>query len=121
MSKHGYRDPGTGRFVSTHNTPQAGEHDVKGIESMTDLPIDYESASARGPLDQARKGPSGDEIDGGTGHRRAILVDAETGGKLGEIGLSDLHSMLDRPSQKALVHRYAAGGDDHLDYLVSGE
>jgi hypothetical protein len=121
MSKHGYRDADTGRFVSTQNTPEAGEHDVKGIESMTALPIDNASANARGPLDQPRHAPSGDEIDGGTGYRRAILVDPETGGKLGEIGLADLHSVLDRPSQKALLHRYAAGGDDHLDFLVSGE
>jgi hypothetical protein len=121
MTRHASRGS-DGRFaVSTANTPEAGAHDVKGIESSTDLPVGNISADARGPLDQARYAPAGDEIDGPTGHRRAILVDAETGGKLGEVGLNELHSALDRSSQKRLLHRYAAGGDDHLDYLVSGE
>jgi hypothetical protein len=121
MTRHVSRGS-DGRFaVSTTNTPEAGAHDVKGIESSTELPFDDVSVSARGSLDQPRYAPSGDQIDGSTGHRRAVLVDAETGGRLGEILLDDLHSVLDRPSQKRLVHRYAAGGDDHLDYLVSGE
>ncbi|HUN30381.1 MAG TPA: hypothetical protein VMU95_00060 [Trebonia sp.] len=120
MTRHGERGS-DGRFVSTQNTPEADEHSVKGIESSTELSLDNVSADARGPLDDPRYAPSGDEIDGGTAHRRAILVDAQTGGKLGEIGLADLHSVLDRASQKRLIHRHAVGGDDHLDYLVSGE
>jgi hypothetical protein len=115
------RDPVTGRFVSTRNTPESGEGKFRTY--VDDLPVEMQGAD---PADLAygtehRHAPEGDDLaQGGQSSpwrpRTAKLISdryADT---------TELHARPDRATLHADTMREAAGPDagdlDPVHYLV---
>ena len=118
MSKHDHRDPGTGRFaVSTRNTPEASEHSVKGVDTYAEgLPVaDVSGAPSPNTETHARYAPQGDQLDGGTGRRKAIIIDAASGQHLGTVDQDALRHLIGRRSGHLADHVA-----DEENYIVSG-
>jgi hypothetical protein len=130
MTRHTRRSS-AGRFTSA-STTNAPEASAGAFATRTALPIDDESG---GNWDGAEMhphyGPQADELAQGGAqrlpHRRGAVVDADTGQHLGELSEDALSQVLrdhaggGRATVKRNNHLDAAGGDDHLAYLLGGE
>lgn len=104
MARHSHRSAATGRFAK--------------VDPETDfVPDNVSGAASQYTQSQANHGPSGDQLDGPTGHRSAVIIDAASGQHLATVAQDDLRQLLGRTNGHL---GEITGEHDAPGYLATG-